>query len=242
MPLDRKVVERFHQVLLEEIREDAPEYLNGPFTVAEIYQSLVPYRTHRDRIGVELNGDYEDALLRLLAGEGDFLRLDSDPARERIRREISSTNPNTGIYREFAAVSVRLNPERIPSSSLDEARNGRAEEGPRSEPALPLEDAPVEHPEEAGSTTGGHPGGESRSADDGPAAQPTPGDEGPVLTAAAVPDGNCPECEAPLPDRDALRYCPFCGVNVFVKPCDECGEVLERSWRFCVACGTRSGR
>ena len=55
------VLARFHQALVEEIRSQRPEYLDGPFTVAEIYQNLVPYGSHRDRIGVEMNGDYEDA-------------------------------------------------------------------------------------------------------------------------------------------------------------------------------------
>ena len=78
--------------------------------MAEIYQNLVPYGSHRDRIGVEMNGDYEDALLRLLAGEGGL----SDAgvrARACVTCGPSSTrpNPNTGLYREYAAVDVRLN-------------------------------------------------------------------------------------------------------------------------------------
>ena len=90
---------RFHRALVEEIARTRPAYLREPFTVAEIYQNLVPYRTHRDRIGVEMNGDYEDALLRLLAGEGDYLLLESDHARSEIAEELSSPNPNTGLYR-----------------------------------------------------------------------------------------------------------------------------------------------
>jgi hypothetical protein len=61
-----EILERFHRALVEEIQTQRPEYLTGPFTVAEIYQNLVPYGSHRDRIGVRINGDYEDALLRLL--------------------------------------------------------------------------------------------------------------------------------------------------------------------------------
>lgn len=104
-----QVLERFHRALIEEIQTQRPEYLTSPFTVAEIYQNLVPYGSHRDRIGVEMNGDYEDALLRLLAGEGGYLILDSEPALRDLRAELESPNPNTGVYREFAAVDVRLN-------------------------------------------------------------------------------------------------------------------------------------
>ncbi len=104
-----QILERFHRALLEEIQTQRPEYLTQPFTVAEIYQNLVPYGSHRDRIGVEMNGDYEDALVRLLAGEGGYLILDSEPALRDLRAELETPNPNTGVYREFAAVDVRLN-------------------------------------------------------------------------------------------------------------------------------------
>jgi hypothetical protein len=102
------ILERFHRALIEEIQAQRPEYLTGPFTVAEIYQNLVPYGSHRDRIGVRMNGDYEDALLRLLAGEGGYLILESEPALKDLRAELETPNPNTGLYREYAAVDVRL--------------------------------------------------------------------------------------------------------------------------------------
>jgi hypothetical protein len=114
---DDQVLERFHRALIEEIQTQRPDYLTKPFTVAEIYQNLVPYGSHRDRIGVEMNGDYEDALLRLLAGEGGFLILDSEPALRDIRAELETPNPNTGLYREFAAVDVRLNQARLDLSA-----------------------------------------------------------------------------------------------------------------------------
>ena len=103
------ILEKFHRALIEEIQTQRPEYLTGPFTVAEIYQNLVPYGSHRDRIGVRINGDYEDALLRLLAGEGGYLILESEPALRDLRAELKTPNPNTGLYREYAAVDVRLN-------------------------------------------------------------------------------------------------------------------------------------
>lgn len=104
-----QILERFHRALIEEIQTQRPDYLVGAFSVAEIYQHLVPYGSHRDRIGVEMNGDYEDALIRLLAGEGGYLILDSEPALRDLRAELETPNPNTGLYREFAAVDVRLN-------------------------------------------------------------------------------------------------------------------------------------
>ena len=108
------VLQRFLGALVQQIAATRPEYLTGPFTVAEIYQDLVPYRSHRDLIGVEMNGDYEDALARLLSGEGDYLLLDSEVARRELQEELAGPNPNTALFREFAAVDVRLHPSRVP--------------------------------------------------------------------------------------------------------------------------------
>jgi hypothetical protein len=108
------VLKRFHEVLLRQITDTRPDYLTAPFTVAEIYQDLVPYRSHRDLIGIEMNGDYEDALIRMLSGEGDYLIMDSDVARREIQRELAGSNPNTALFRDFAAVDVRLHPSRVP--------------------------------------------------------------------------------------------------------------------------------
>jgi hypothetical protein len=108
-----EVLRRFHMALVREIQANNAELLRSPFSVAEIYQNLVPYRTHRDEIGVQMNADYEHALLRLLAGENDYLTIESRTARQEIREELESPNPNTALYRDFAAADVRLNPEKI---------------------------------------------------------------------------------------------------------------------------------
>ena len=222
-------VERFHRVLVESIVGAVPAYLDSSFTVAEIYQSLVPYRTHRDRLGVAMNGDYEDVLLRLLAGEGEFLVLDSEAAREKIRKELSTRNPNTGIYREFAAVGVRLNPARLPAiERVSERTAPRPESTARPVTPTPERKAP--------------PAPEARTVSpEARVAQPAP----PRDTRAQEGRGSaatekCPGCSSRLPDRPGLQFCPFCGTNIRMVPCRKCGEVLDRSWRFCVACGTPS--
>jgi len=251
MALDRRVVDRFHRVLVEEIRRTRPEYLEKPFTVAEIYQSLVPYRSHRDRIGVEMNADYEEALLHLLGGNEEYLILDSQAARDRIRRELASSNPNTGVFRDFAALSVRLDPEKagkvpaigvLPGSGASAAPEDAAESGtlfddapaaqhptPSSRPSNPASQASA--PASQASASASHP---SASAPR-PAAVPAP-----PRPDASAPD-DCPDCGRDLPDRPGLRFCPYCGVDVLVSNCAACGEELDREWAFCVACGTPSG-
>ena len=210
------VIGRFHRTLVEEIQARRPEYLHGPFTVAEIYQNLVPYGSHRDLIGVEMNGDYEDALLRLLAGEGGYLILESGPALRALREELESSNPNTGLYREFAAVDVRLDPARLPGSGV------RAP----AAPAPPAVAVPVEAPVSISELAPSRPDAPAR------AASVTP----PAPAVDEVLD-SCRWCRAELPHRPGMNFCPFCGTDIHVVPCPGCGEELEPEWRFCIACG-----
>lgn len=255
------VLERFHRALIEEIQTQRPEYLTGPFTVAEIYQNLVPYGSHRDRIGVEMNADYEDALLRLLAGEGGFLVLESEPALRDIKAELGTSNPNTGLYREFAAVDVRLNQSRLDLSAaaIDEITD-LAEELDAEVPVPLNELAPAESAPDDDSIV--PPAYDLSGARDGRAPTDTSGDPEPAVeagagrgevdpgglqpefveTAADAQGGQpCPWCRADLPEREGLNFCPFCGTDLKLVPCAACGQELEQGWRFCISCGSEVG-
>jgi len=221
------ILERFHRALIEEIQTQRPEYLTGPFTVAEIYQNLVPYGTHRDRIGVEMNGDYEDALLRLLAGEGGFLILESEPALRDLKAELETANPNTGLYREYAAVDVRLNQAYVDLSMTVVSESDDFLEELNAGDPIPMADlAP------------------SETAVD-PIEIVPPGvdvfQDGAEEGAAAPRQTACLWCRAELPVRENLNFCPFCGTDLKVVPCNACGEELDPEWRFCIACGTEVG-
>lgn len=217
-----EILERFHRALIEEIQTQRPEYLTGPFTVAEIYQNLVPYGSHRDRIGVSMNGDYEDALLRLLAGEGGYLVLESEPALRDLRAELGTPNPNTGLYREYAAVDVRLNQAYLDLVAVSIGdRQGLSREMSMGEPIPMAHLAPSEVALEAMSIV--------------PPGVDVFQHRAPVPTAPA--SSACQWCRAELPARDNLNFCPFCGTDLKVVPCNDCGEELEPEWRFCIACG-----
>ena len=222
---------RLHRALVQALRERDPAGLGRPFTVAEIYQDLVPYRTHRDLLGVEMNGDYEHLVLRLLAGEDDLLTLGSEHARAEIQAELRRSNPNTGLYREYAGVDVHLVAENIPPEEDDGAiilpRDEAviepiAEPHAEPEPPTPVDDlAPAPTEEEDDMI--------DEAAEDADAAT-RPGD-----------DGVCYWCRGQLPVRETLNFCPFCGTDVAVVPCGSCGEALESGWRFCIQCGATSG-
>ena len=240
------VLERFVEALVQQITATRPEYLTAPFAVAEIYQDLVPYRSHRNAIVVEMNGDYEDALLRMLSGEGDYLVLDSEVALGEMQAELARPNPNTALFHEFAAVDVRLHPSRVPVGAGDRPKvHAEVEaDGPSAEPAAsnPSEAEPAKpsRPEPGGSGEDGVVG-HIETASSPPlasveAAAPhgsdsTHAESGDVMTV-------CHWCREDLPVRDSIHFCPFCGSDLRPSPCRECGEAMEARWQFCVSCGT----
>jgi len=263
-----RVLERFHRALIEEIQTQRPEYLTAPFTVAEIYQNLVPYGSHRDRIGIEMNGDYEDALIRLLAGEGGYLILDSGPALEQLRAELEETNPDTGLYREFAAVEVRLNQAYLDlaATALDElpdlVEELDASDGVGMADLAPAERHGAGHPMKivppgVDIFTGESDPEDGSDAHDG---RDLPASEGQEPSSAGRPplapeyveapgsngdevgqpaiDGVCVWCRSRLPDRENLNFCPFCGTDRTLIPCASCGEEVESDWLYCGMCGT----
>lgn len=284
MSLDEALLASFHRALVGQIRRTRPTYLEQPFAVSEIYQDLVPYRTHRNVIGVAMNGDYEDVLLRLLAGEGGYLVLESVPAIEKIRKELETSNPNTAIFRQFSTLNVRLNPELLdsvgngqhePVPVSDLAPDAEGAETETAEPQVQAHDGPdAPAPDEAViavavDSYGEEPVGEAvadgHEEQDGEVAVGASEPEAEVDAAStdveaeerAVPNGQvgapqeqtrtdpdeegvgpvCGWCSEGLPDRPGVHYCPHCGTSLHVVPCGSCGEALESTWRFCIACG-----
>ncbi len=276
-------VERFHEVLIDEILDKQPEYIHAAFKVAEIYQTLVPYRSHRDALGVEMNGDYEDTLLRLLAGAGDLLILESDSALEEIRKELDSTTPNTGRFRDFASADVRLNQAVLPEGVLTSVGSTSEASASPAESTMPTPlavDADTSMSEKNGrirSSESGLAEIVANESPDPPATTPptkslkfepaplaAPAPERPALgETAAQPTGsvdrvvatpqttdssqssgaqmsNCQWCNAVMPDRANVHYCPYCGTSTSVKPCKSCGDEMELAWRYCVSCGTEA--
>lgn len=263
-PEVQDVVERMFEVLVDEIRSSRPELAHESFTVAEIYQSLVPYRTHRDRIGTEMNGDYEHALLRLLAGEGGYVSIESDAARGRLQDELEAVDPDTGIFRNFAACEIRLNLDGNGPDELEsEAAPPEWATGPEPlESGPPVPETRGAESQEAGSqgsqlpgqeSQGSEPPGPKRSEADSPGARPSElggldpertksaADSDPESSESPPDEEACSWCRERLPARDDLRFCPFCGSRADLYPCPECGAELEESWLFCLACGTEVG-
>lgn len=250
-------LERLHGALVDAMRRMRIAPFDGPVTVAEIYQDLVPFRVVRGALGFEMNADYEHTLLRLLSGEGDLARLDPPEARQELRDELDSPNPNVGIFRRFAACDVWVvaNEAAVQDAAELESWAAQPEEGvrPGADAASPPlatppgsdrhETRPEPHAAEplpvAGSA--GEPVGEPVGDDEEaeyelvPVQRRTHGRE---AGDGGVEAGHCAFCNSSLPERRMLRFCPYCGADQSQRPCGSCGEPLESEWRYCVACGT----
>jgi hypothetical protein len=226
-----KSVEKLHRAIVTAIRQARGDDFDQPVTVSEIYQQLVPYRTARAVIGFDMNADYEYALLRLLAGEGDFARLEPAEVREILRGELESPNPNVSLFREYANCDVWI---AAPPAWLSDVL---------AEPELELPAAAedVEVPELAEATPA-RPPEPARAAVPAPAAAPAaptpPPAPAPVPTIAGARPQECGFCGGELPPGRLVNFCPYCGNDLSRRPCPSCGEVLEPRWRFCANCGT----
>jgi hypothetical protein len=102
-------IDRMFTVLAQTVRDTQPRYLTQPFEVAELYQTLLPYRHFRRELALDTNEDYELTLMHLLSGARGYLIVD-DRMRDTLARELQSPNPDPGAFREFAEAQVALSP------------------------------------------------------------------------------------------------------------------------------------
>jgi hypothetical protein len=203
-------LDRLFQRLVHNIRFRSPEYLTVPFTVQDLYETLVPYRHHRRELGIETNEDYETAVARLLSGERGYVRTDPE-LQDKLKKELASVNPDAGIFRDAAGTRVSIEQGAIAGIS------GAAAEQTKETAA----------PTQARSSAGAS----EQAAAPAVAAIPSMED-------VEVPHG-CRYCGGTLPEGRPVTFCPHCGLNLSTKRCEGCGTELEGAWRFCVNCGKK---
>ncbi len=102
-------LDRLFRRLVVNIRADYPAYLTNPFPVAELYQSIVPYRHNRSELEIGVPGDYELALTRLLAGERGYVL--GDAAMQHAMRQATETTAFT--YRNYAASVIEISADAV---------------------------------------------------------------------------------------------------------------------------------
>lgn len=215
-------VDRMFRRLLQNVRAGHAQYLSHPFEVAELYQTLIPYRHNRREMGLETNQDYELALCRLLSGERNYLVVD-DALSEAMRSELAASNPNTAIFREFAATRIAIAPATLrlldelgpPDTSV--AGTGTEAAGAGAADAQPWSAPPPPPPRPQSPAVSTAPAATSRIREDGVE--------------------SCRYCGGFLPLGRSSNFCPHCGQNLTIQRCPACGTELDISWRFCITCG-----
>ena len=208
-------LDRLFQRLVHNIRNGHVEYLSVPFTVQELYDTLIPYRHYRRDLGIDTNQDYEAAVSRLLSGEKGYVR--ADPAmQDKLKKELASPHADTGLFRDYADARISLVPEAVQrlGVSIPAQNAGGYSVGPTRTPA--------------GNGSGEKAGSESSTSFAIPA-----------LATMDLADG-CRFCGGTLPTDRAVTYCPHCGQNLAAKHCAGCGAELDPMWKFCVNCGKKT--
>lgn len=221
-------LDRLFRRLVENIRNGYPAYLSHHFEVSELYQNLIPYRHNRREMGIETNQDYEVALCRLLSGERGYLAVD-DAMAGALRAELATPNPNTAIFREFAASRVALlaGAQRRADEMLVEAASVPVDAAPGGATSGTASPAP-----RASWAARGSP-----STSVATTIQPTASAAASSGSTSARNDSDCRYCGGNLPDGRRVSFCPHCGQNLTIQRCPACGTELDMSWKFCITCG-----
>lgn len=226
----------FHR-LVSNIRHRHSEYLTLPFTVQELYETLIPYRHHRRELGIETNQDYEIAVSRLLSGERDYLLADQ-AMRDKLKAELQSGHGDPGAFRDFATAKVSLAPEALRRIRALTASGAEADDAPEATapPAAPQPAISKTFPVSSPAPVAPLPPPPAPAAD---ATRSAPAAISSLMN-TAVPEG-CRFCGGTLPEGRSVVYCPHCGNNLSVSRCPACGSELEKGWKFCVTCGRGVG-
>jgi hypothetical protein len=241
-------LDRMFRSLLQVMSSTFPQYLTQPFEVAEIYQNLIPYRHHRRELRIETNEDYQVALCRLLSGERGYLIAD-DTLAETMRSELASPNPNTAIFRDFAASRVALGPnaQKRWQEMGGDASELRATGEPRGTPVPPppppappiswndgesRSPAPTQAPRAATTARAAAPSAPANATRATSGASTTSATNG-----ANDNEETCRYCAGTLPEGRSAKFCPHCGQNLTIQRCPACGTELEIDWKYCITCG-----
>ena len=230
-------IDRIFRLLVETIRAQEPELLSRPFEVADLYQSLLPFRLHRRELALETNSDYEMALLRLLSGERGYL-VGDDEMQEALRRELTTPNPDPGAFRAYAMSHVSLAADAVRRLDQGSARGAAQAPPPPAAPSRAAQPTamPSSSRTASPSSTAAPVIAPMRSPVSSPSLQSTMAAP-PRSTTAEALGGRCRYCSGVLPQGRRLTYCPHCGQNLTVQHCPACNTELEVGWKFCTTCG-----
>ncbi len=230
-------LDRMFRHLVRTIETRNQEYLTRPFEVAELYQTILPYRLHRRELGLDTNHDYELTLLELLSGARGYLVVD-ERMRDTLRKELGADTPDPSVLREFASAHVALASDAVRRLATPEGRDG-----PRADTAEVSASPATARSSRARTTASStamtqDPGATAHQTASTVPSTPrrSTGSQARIVAVAAGGEP-CRFCGGALPAGRQITFCPHCGQNLTVINCAACGTELELGWGYCTTCG-----
>ena len=185
-------LDRMYRHLVRTIRSRFPQYLGQPFDVAELYQTILPYRHHRRELGLETNDDYEITLTELLSGARDYLLVD-ERMSDALKKELAARNPDPSAFKQYAKERVALSP-----GALRTLEAGPPADAATPDLALPMRTATSEQPTRPNATSSVSPAAAPPPSSASVTAPPT----APAARRASV-EQSAPASAPPSPPRPA---------------------------------------
>jgi hypothetical protein len=106
-------LQRFFAQLVQNLAAINPARLRQPMTLAELRESVIPYRANRRALQLESSEDYELVIMRLCAGEGGFAITEPEEAQADFVSELGSPNPDLTIVERHRKAVVALDPRSV---------------------------------------------------------------------------------------------------------------------------------
>jgi len=240
-------LESFVKRLIEVLEARDPIGVHRPFSVADLRNTILPYRLNRAALGLSNADDYELLVLRLVAEEGGFARTNPPEAAEIARNLANHPNPDLDLVETLGETTVQIGAAglaRIVEVS-QVAPPAPAPRKPAPAPWAPRTPEAVETPDPEPSSAAAAPRPEPEPtpelfepiADNVVVDEPAPPAAPSRSSSARPPVTACPACHRSLPTHRDVVFCPFCGAQVGVQRCSRCGSDIEPGWRHCVTCG-----
>ena len=218
-------LERFAALLLNQWQADGGQD-GGPIMVGNLLDSILPYRTARRYLPLEVSEDYELLVLKLVAGEGGLVSTTPIEAGEMARATLAESIPDLDVLQLLRSAMVTLTDDSL--YRLEGVR-------PLPSPAAggePVEPPPLDSSPDDGVIPMGRYSAPEPDARD---TMPPPNIEQVEFT---PPGEGCWSCGAALPRGRRVSFCVQCGADQRIPTCSSCGAEVERDWRFCGECGT----
>lgn len=99
---------RFVKRLVEVLEARDPAGVHRPLSVADLRETVFPYRTQRSSLGLTSAEDYDLLVLRLVAEEDDFVRTYPPESAGRARDEAGQINPNLDLVEELGEATIQI--------------------------------------------------------------------------------------------------------------------------------------